>query len=357
MGVLSRCTTARSVLLRGLSLALCALVVAAGTPVVARYAAVGFASAPDAPVVHAEQSGLRLGTRALTGRVTLVVATAGVRWRILGVTGWRQARGRVLVKAWDTTAVSDGPHVLELATGRVTTSRALFVRNHTYLRPSLEANASRGLDRRSTDTRAVVAAFAHRSYQPGETAVLNFWARYPQVRVELLHVGPEQRLTVGNETMRGVLVAVVITLNIGDPQHTTPVGYSSTRAATGTSGASSTSGTPSGLRRRTLSRPARTGGYGSHLEASSARRPTSAPGRRVDWTSSPAAPTTRSGTGGSTAGAGRAGNRSAASLRPTRPRLRGVAAVSTSSPGARTARSGTSGTTAAGLAGNRSAAC
>ncbi len=70
-----------------------------------------------------------------------------------------------------------------------------------------EANASGGLDKRVTDARAVVAAFTRRSYEPGETAVLNFWHRYPSVRIELLHVGPENELTVGDETMEGVPVA------------------------------------------------------------------------------------------------------------------------------------------------------
>ena len=43
---------------------------------------------------------------------------------------------------------------------------------------------------------------------------------------------------------------IVIRLNIADPQHTTPVDYSVRPAATTRSGASSTSATPSGLRRR-----------------------------------------------------------------------------------------------------------
>ena len=72
---------------------------------------------------------------------------------------------------------------------------------------ALEANASGTLDKRVTDARAVVAAFAHRSYRPGETAVLNLWHRYPHVQIELLHVGPEDQLTIGNETIEGVPVA------------------------------------------------------------------------------------------------------------------------------------------------------
>jgi hypothetical protein len=72
---------------------------------------------------------------------------------------------------------------------------------------ALEANASGNLDKRVTDGRAVVAAFTQRSYQPGETAVLNLWHRYPRVRIELLHVGPEDQLTIGNDTIEGVPVA------------------------------------------------------------------------------------------------------------------------------------------------------
>jgi hypothetical protein len=66
--------------------------------------------------------------------------------------------------------------------------------------------ASRRGKPRSTDARAVVAAFDRRSYRPGEIAVLNLWGRYRHVRVELLHVGPEQQLTVGDDTLKGVRV-------------------------------------------------------------------------------------------------------------------------------------------------------
>ena len=59
---------------------------------------------------------------------------------------------------------------------------------------------------RSTDARAVVAAFDRRSYRPGEIAVLNLWGRYRHIGVELLHVGPEQELTVGDDTLKGVRV-------------------------------------------------------------------------------------------------------------------------------------------------------
>ena len=59
---------------------------------------------------------------------------------------------------------------------------------------------------RSADARAVVAAFGRRSYRPGEIAVLKLWGRYPHVRIELLHIGPERELTVGNDTLNGVRV-------------------------------------------------------------------------------------------------------------------------------------------------------
>src|SRR5437868_2153958 len=67
--------------------------------------------------------------------------------------------------------------------------------------------ATEGLNTRSTDGRAVVAAFTRRSYRPSETAVLKLWASYPDIKIELLHCGPEQQLTIGNETMEGVPVA------------------------------------------------------------------------------------------------------------------------------------------------------
>ena len=61
-------------------------------------------------------------------------------------------------------------------------------------------------NRAASITRAVVAAFDRRSYRPGEIAVLNLWGRYRHVRIELLHVGPEQQLTVGDDTLKGVRV-------------------------------------------------------------------------------------------------------------------------------------------------------
>src|SRR4051794_13068975 len=70
----------------------------------------------------------------------------------------------------------------------------------------LEGNASGGLDKRATDSAAVVAAFTRRSYRPGGTAVLNLWHRYSHVQIQLLHVGPEYQLTIGDETIEGVPV-------------------------------------------------------------------------------------------------------------------------------------------------------
>src|SRR5215211_4686002 len=69
-----------------------------------------------------------------------------------------------------------------------------------------EANASGGLDLQSDDAHAVVAAFARRSYPPGESALLKFWRGYPAVRVEILHAGPERALTIGAETINGIRV-------------------------------------------------------------------------------------------------------------------------------------------------------
>ena len=143
------------------------LVVGAAT--VARNAFVTSESvAPRSTVVHAERSGLRLGLEALSGRVSLVASAPAARWRVVGLTGWRQAQGRVLVGDWNTTTLSDGAYRLEVDSGSRTTRHTLFIRNYTYLPPTLEANASIGLDTRPTDSRAVVAAFGRQSYRPGE---------------------------------------------------------------------------------------------------------------------------------------------------------------------------------------------
>jgi hypothetical protein len=72
--------------------------------------------------------------------------------------------------------------------------------------PPGNRDASIATGARSTDDRSVVAAFTRRSYRPGETAVLDFWHDYRDVRIELLHVGPEQQLTIGNDTLEGVPV-------------------------------------------------------------------------------------------------------------------------------------------------------
>jgi hypothetical protein len=60
------------------------------------------------------------------------------------------------------------------------------------------------LDARSTDGRAVAGVFTRRSYRPGQTAVLLLWHRYRRLRIQLLHVGPERQLTVGDVTIKGV---------------------------------------------------------------------------------------------------------------------------------------------------------
>ena len=164
-------------------------------------------------IVYAEQGGLHLGTGALTGRVALAAPETGLRWRIAGVTSWQRASGRTLVRSWDTTRLPDGPYLLELQRGGNRMVQSLFVRNCTRLNPALLANASAGLDKRSTDAIAVAAVFERRSYKPGDVAVLRLWGRYPVVTVELLHVGPEQQLTIGNQTMEGIRVAGPIRVN------------------------------------------------------------------------------------------------------------------------------------------------
>src|SRR5215217_2595082 len=54
------------------------------------------------------------------------------------------------------------------------------------------ANASRGLDVKSSDGATVVAAFSRRSYRPGAIAVLRLWRRYPVIRIEVIRVGTER---------------------------------------------------------------------------------------------------------------------------------------------------------------------
>jgi len=172
------------------------------------------------PVVYSERSGLRLGTQALTGRVTLVASRPGLRWRIIGVTAWAHAAGRTLVASWNTTRLDDGQYWLELDDRGHLSTVGLFVRNHTSLSLAVSplANASAGLDIRSTDARAVAAIFRKRSYRPGDTAVIDLWGRYPVLRIDILHVGPESRVTVGNETMEGVPVGTPVRVT-GAPRH------------------------------------------------------------------------------------------------------------------------------------------
>ncbi len=165
-----------------------------------------FASA-GATIVRAEKSGLRFNTQALSGRVGLVASRPGMRWRILGVTAWRRATGRLLTGRFDTTSLPDGRYDLQLVDGRSERTQLLTVRNYTYLHPTMEGRDDEAPDNRSSDARAVVGVFTHRSYRPGAAAVLNLWHRYSSLQIELLHVGPEDRVTVGNETMEGVVVA------------------------------------------------------------------------------------------------------------------------------------------------------
>lgn len=190
---------------------LAGLVAAAGIAFLVQVAAVSSRPAAGrALIVHAERTGIRLGDNALTGRVDLVASVPGLRWRIAGVTGWRQAPGRVLVRSWDTEDVPDGPYALELRTHGLQTARTLVVRNVTPVTgytAADQANASAGLSLSPTDARAVVASFGRSSYRPGEVAVLTLARAYPAVRIELLRCGPEQQLTIGNETMEGIPVA------------------------------------------------------------------------------------------------------------------------------------------------------
>ena len=187
-----------------------ALVVALATASVA--VAVQLASIVNHPpaghpaAVRAERTGIVLGANGLSGRVDLVASVPGLRWRIVGVTPWSTAAGRVLVRGWNTTGTYDGPHTLELVDhGRLVT-RTLVVRNVTPIPidPSEEANASAGLNIRPPDGRSVVASFGRRSYRPGDMAVLTLARSYPSLQVAILRCGPEQELTVGNETMRGL---------------------------------------------------------------------------------------------------------------------------------------------------------
>lgn len=167
---------------------------------------VGNAPPPPAPVVRAQVDGLRLATRDLAGAVALVASRPVDRWRLVGATGWRPARGRVLSPRFDTIRIRDGRYVLELRAGGRTTTQPLSIRNSTYLPTTLIANASAGLDIRSTDATSVAAAFARRSYAPGEVAALGLSGRYAHLRVQVLHVGPEQQLTIGDRTLEGVPV-------------------------------------------------------------------------------------------------------------------------------------------------------
>ena len=191
---------------------------------VAAVHAVGQRDPPPLPVVHAERAGLRLGTGSLTGRVALATSAPVRRWRIVHVTPWRRARGLVLTQGWNTARIPDGPYELELETGSTRVDRTVFVRNYTTLPFSPLANASAGLSRRVTDSWSVPAAFARRSYRPGELATLRLGLRFRSLVVRVLHVGPERARTRGNDTMRGVLVygpvrlrdARAIRLRVGD---------------------------------------------------------------------------------------------------------------------------------------------
>lgn len=188
-------------------LALVAALTALAAGLSARLSTPEAGPAQPTSIVHAEQSGVRLRTQALTGRVSLVASETGLRWRIAGATTWRHAAGRVLVRNWDTTALADGAYRLELEHGKGLLTQPVSIRNYTLLTSSLLANASAGLDTRSTDAHAVVAVFGRRSYRPGNMAVIRLQGRYPILRLELLHVAPERQLTIGNRTIEGVPVA------------------------------------------------------------------------------------------------------------------------------------------------------
>ena len=218
-----------------------------------------FASA-GATIVQAEKSGLRFNTQALSGRVGLVASRPGMRWRILGVTAWRRATGRLLTGRFDTTSLPDGRYDLQLVDGRSERTQLLTVRNYTYLHPTMEGRDDEAPDNRSSDARAVVGVFTRRSYRPGETAVLNLWHRYSSLRIELLHVGPEDQLTsetrrwrassVGRSASRRSATHGSVRIHIGDWES----GVYAARMTSGARSASHRSSSGRGVSGRNLSR-------------------------------------------------------------------------------------------------------
>jgi hypothetical protein len=80
------------------------------------------------------------------------------------------------------------------------------------LPPAAQGDASGGSASTFSDSRAVVAAFARRSYRPGDVARLRLFGRYSPLDIELLRVGPESEPTIGNGTIEGVVVAPAVQL-------------------------------------------------------------------------------------------------------------------------------------------------
>ena len=83
--------------------------------------------------------------------------------------------------------------------------------------PAKQGDASRASSNGFSDSRAVVAAFARRSYRPGDVARLRLFGRYSPLSIELLHVGPESEPTIGNGTIEGVVVSQAVRLS--SPRH------------------------------------------------------------------------------------------------------------------------------------------
>jgi hypothetical protein len=61
---------------------------------------------------------------------------------------------------------------------------------------------------------AIEAAFPREAYRPGSIAVLRSWTAERNVAVQVFHVGPERRPTIGNNEMQGVPVGPVRRLGV-----------------------------------------------------------------------------------------------------------------------------------------------
>ena len=59
---------------------------------------------------------------------------------------------------------------------------------------------------RTQEPDALEISFVRESYRPGGRAVLRVWTAASGVTIQVFHVGPEQKPTVGNKDMQGVPV-------------------------------------------------------------------------------------------------------------------------------------------------------